>query len=146
MGEEYIVYHPYEGVIYGSLSKDDTRKLNTGDKLFLHPENHFLYNEKGEVVCFWKSHLSCHHCVYNGDGHGEERGKIVYKIVNEPRRVKSEIEKGLYRFTDKQVKTIQEKYSQFIQDTDFALIFNEQLNRADIETLRIMINDLKLTM
>ena len=139
--KEYVFHTDFNGPI---ISSKDSKEYPRGTKVFLQPNN-FIVDENGETICTKNSSVAKNFLVSNFDGKWEERAELVKKISLDNRKKKSDTTNGVYRFSDDEVKTLGEKYKDYLENDSFAIIFNSKLLEADIEILQQMIKDLNLT-
>lgn len=142
--KEYVFHKDFEGVIIASKDNNDVRKYPRGTKVTLQPNN-FIVNKQLETICTLSSSTCQEYLVSNHDSNWEERAKLVNKIALENRKIRSNGKNGVYRFTDEQINILCDKYKEYLEDDNFAIMFNPKLLEADIHVLYRMIKDLNLT-
>ena len=89
----------------------------------------YIFDADNNPICRIDSQVGHMYFANNDDGNGLERGAIIRKLTID------------CKYSDEQVNIIFDNYSDFLQSTEF-LLFNNDFYRADIDTLRTLIDDL----
>ena len=128
---KYICHNRYKGkTMDGSevLVRRKKELVREGDTLFY----------EGKAVCIHRSLVGKQHFAVNDDGKGLERGLITYALAYAPRPRWSEDKERprQQRFTDAELKTLSEKWSQYLKPNIDMLLFNDAFFEENPDVLR----------
>ena len=94
----------------------------------------------GAPVCSVASAVSHRHFARNDDGQGLRRGAFIYAIAYEPRE-REHSDGHVYRFSEKEISMLQEKWAHFLKQ-DSPILFNHEFHEAGIQELEELANEL----
>jgi hypothetical protein len=130
---DYVAFKRFKG----KGLNGDSLNIAYGDRLYA--IDNFIFNTKGQPVCFRSSEVAHKYFAIDGDGRGLERGAYVFAIAYKVRKTKEG-----FRFTEAERNLLCRKWKRYLRtDTDM-LLFNRQFFDAPIADLAQMAADLNI--
>ena len=95
----------------------------------------FIVSPEGKPICYPTSENAKMHFARNDDGQGLERGKLTWAIAYS-RRVRPGPNGGQQRFTEQEIKLLEDKWAHFLRQDVEVILFNEDFFAAAVPELK----------
>lgn len=130
----YLVTKEYNGIVAGSVDKNDKVKLKVGERYPL--IGRFIATPKGKAICYPSSELAFNHFVRDDDDMGSEKAKYIEAIVRSERHPDDTDSDYTFRFNEAEQEELRTKYGKYLKPLDDAIVFNTAFYEADISVLK----------
>ena len=107
-------------------------------------KNDMILDDSGRLICFTTSQIG-HECfARNNDGMGLRRGALTYAIAFSTRARMNNEKTRRQRFTDKEIETLETKWSKFLVPDIDVILFNHNFFEAEIMELEHMATEINI--
>lgn len=101
----------------------------------LETAGNFIVSPEGKPICCTTSENAKMHFARNDDGQGLERGKLTWAIAYS-RRVRTGQSGRQQRFTEQEIKLLEDKWAHFLRQDVEVILFNENFFAAAVNELQ----------
>lgn len=101
----------------------------------LETAGNFIVTPEGKPICYTTSENAKMHFARNDDGQGLRRGKLTWAIAYS-QRVRTGPNGRQQRFTEQEIKLLEEKWAHFLRQDVEVILFNEDFFAAAVGELQ----------
>lgn len=99
----------------------------------------FIVTKDGKPICLTTSEIAKQYFSVNDDGKGLRRGALTYAIAYSRRNAGNG-----FRFSEREIRTLEWRWSRWLRQDTSAILFNEEFFRADPKDLQELADTLHI--